>query len=220
MHVDVKKLGNIPDGGGWRYVGRLQGERNRAATPGKPRNQYSGPKLGYAFVHTVIDGHSRVAYTEVHDDETVITAAAVLHRAVAWFAERGVTVERVLSDNGGAYRSHLWRGTCEALWITPKRTRPYRPQTNGKVAIHFDVDTVDSDEATFGLGPVPGGLSTGQVHRVIADLGTGAEVVGLTVAEFIPRQVVALQALLRGLSLAGRWHSGHGRGQRSLTDRL
>ncbi|WP_049160249.1 helix-turn-helix domain-containing protein, partial [Micrococcus luteus] len=63
VHVDVKKLGNIPDGGGWRYVGRLQGERNRAATPGKPKSKWHNPKLGYAFVHTVIDDHSRVAYT-------------------------------------------------------------------------------------------------------------------------------------------------------------
>ena len=62
-----------------------------------------------------------------------ITAVAVLHRAVEWFADRGVTIERVLSDNGGAYRSHLWRDTCECLSITPKRTRPYRAQTNGKV---------------------------------------------------------------------------------------
>lgn len=133
VHVDVKKLGNIPDGGGWRYVGRRQGGKNRAVTPGKPRNQYGGPKLGYAFVHTVIDDHSRVAYTEVHDDERAVTAVAVLRRAVQWFAGHGVTIERVLSDNGGAYRSHLWRDTCEALSITPKRTRPYRPQTNGKV---------------------------------------------------------------------------------------
>ena len=117
----------------WRYVGRRQNEKNRAATPGKPRNQYGGPKLGYAFVHTVIDDHSRVAYTEVHDDETAITAVAVLRRAVQWLAGHGVTIERVLSDNGGAYRSHLWRDTCHGLSITPKRTRPYRPQTNGKV---------------------------------------------------------------------------------------
>ena len=130
--VDVKKLGNIP-GGGWRYVGRHQGERNRAATPDKPRSKWHNPKLGYAFVHTVIGDHSRVAYTEVRDDETAITAAGVLHRAVEWFTERGVIVERVLSDNGGAHRSHLWRDTCQALSITPKRTRPYRPQTNGKV---------------------------------------------------------------------------------------
>ena len=100
LHVDVKKLGNIPDGGGWRYVGRSQGRRNRAATPDKPKNAYSNPKMGHAFVHTVIDDHSRVAYAEVHDDETAATATAVLRRAVAWFAARGVTVERVLSDNG------------------------------------------------------------------------------------------------------------------------
>lgn len=84
-------------------------------------------------MHTVIDDHSRGAYAEVHGDETAATAVGFLHRAVDWFAERGVAVERVLSDNGGAYRSHLWRDTCEALSITPKHTRPYRPQTNGKV---------------------------------------------------------------------------------------
>ncbi len=132
-HVDVKKLGNIPDGGGWRYVGRRQEERNRAATPGKPKTKWRNPKLGYVFVHTVIDDHSRVAYTEVHDDETAVTAVVVVHRAVHWFGKHGVTIERVLSDNGGAYRSHLWRDTWEALSITPKRTRPCRPQTNGKV---------------------------------------------------------------------------------------
>lgn len=133
VHVDVKKLGNIPDGGGWRYVGRRQGEKNRSATPDKLKSKWGNPKLGYAFMHTIIDDHSRVAYTEVHDDETAVTAVGVLHRAVAWFAERGVTIERILSDNGGAYRSFLWRDTCDALAITPKRTRPYRPQTNGKV---------------------------------------------------------------------------------------
>lgn len=129
----MKKLGNIPDGGGWRYVGRRQGEKNRSATPNEPKSMWGNPKLGYVFVHTIIDDHSRVAYTEVHDDETAVTAVGVLHRAVEWFAELGVTIERILSDNGGAYRSFPWRDTCEALAITPKRTRPYRPQTNGKV---------------------------------------------------------------------------------------
>ena len=133
IHVDVKKLGNIPDGGGWRYVGRHQGNRNRAATPGKPRNAHHNPQMGTAFVHTVIDDHSRVAYAEIHDDETALTAISVLRNAVAWFADRDVTVERVLSDNGSAYRSHAWRDTCAELGITPKRTRPYRPQTNGKI---------------------------------------------------------------------------------------
>ena len=84
LHVDVKKLGNIPDGGGWRYVGRRQGEKNRAATPGKPRNKHYDPLMGKAYVHSVIDDHSRVAYAEIHDDETAFTATAVLVRAVEW----------------------------------------------------------------------------------------------------------------------------------------
>jgi transposase InsO family protein len=133
IHVDVKKIGNIPDGGGWRYLGRPQGDRNRAATPGKPKNAYRNPKIGTACIHTVIDDHSRVAYAEIHDDETAATAVAVLQRAVSWYAARGVTVERVLSDNGSAYKSHLWRDTCTELGITAKKTRPYRPQTNGKI---------------------------------------------------------------------------------------
>jgi transposase InsO family protein len=133
LHVDVKKLGNIPDGGGWRYVGRAQGHRNRAATPAKPRSKHRDPLLGTAFVHTVLDDHSRVAYAEIHDDETAATAIGVLRRAVAWFAARGVTAERVLSDNGSAYRSRAWRAACTELGIKTKRTRPYRPQTNGKI---------------------------------------------------------------------------------------
>lgn len=133
IHVDVKKLGNIPDGGGWRYVGRPQGRRNRRATPGTARNAYRNPKLGHAYVHTVIDDHSRVAYAEVHDDETAVTAIGVLARAVTWFAARGVRVESVLSDNGSAYRSNAWRDACRDLGITHRRTRPYRPQTNGKI---------------------------------------------------------------------------------------
>ncbi len=133
IHVDVKKLGKVPDGGGWRYVGRPQGERNRAATPDKPRNKYRGPLIGTCFLHTVIDDHSRVAYVEAREDETKETATDVLRNAVAWFADRGVTVHRVLSDNGSCYKSNLWRQTCTDLGITPKKTRPYRPQTNGKI---------------------------------------------------------------------------------------
>jgi transposase InsO family protein len=133
LHVDLKKLGNVPDGGGWRYVGRHQGRRNRAATPGHWRNAHRDPIIGKAFVHTVLDDHSRVAYAEIHDDETAATATAVLRNAVAWFAARGVTVERVLSDNGSAYKSHHWADTCHDLGITVKKTRPYRPQTNGKI---------------------------------------------------------------------------------------
>jgi transposase InsO family protein len=136
IHVDVKKLGKVPDGGGWRYVGRQLGGRNRAATAartGAPKSKYRQPLIGTCFLHTVIDDHSRVAYVEAHDDETAATAAAVLRNAVAWFADRGVTIRRVLSDNGSAYRSNLWRETCTELEIVPKHTRPYRPQTNGKI---------------------------------------------------------------------------------------
>ena len=75
LHVDVKKLGNIPDGGGWRYLGRQQGHRNKVATPGLARSRNHDPLGGTAFVHTVIDDHSRVAYAEIHDDATAATAA-------------------------------------------------------------------------------------------------------------------------------------------------
>ena len=128
IHVDVKKLGNIPDGGGWRYLGRAQGNRNRhKQSPG------ATPKIGIAYVHTVVDDHSRVAYAEIHNDERKETAVAVLQRATAWFAARGVKVERVISDNGACYKSRLWTQTCTGLGITVKKTRPYRPQTNGKI---------------------------------------------------------------------------------------
>jgi hypothetical protein len=119
----------VPDVGGWRYLGRQQGEKNRAATVGEPRS----PLIRTAFVHTVIDDHSRVAYAEIHDDETAITATGGLRRAVAWYAESGVTTRRVLSDNGSAYKSRLWPTTCADLGISVKKTRPYRPQTNGKI---------------------------------------------------------------------------------------
>jgi transposase InsO family protein len=138
IHVDVTKFANIPDGGGHKFLSREQGKRNAIAT-GHRTGERGGqsaryrPRIGIAFVHTVIDDHSRMAYAEICTDETAATAIAVLQRAVAWFAEHGVTVERVLSDNGSAYRSYAWRDACTELRITPKRTRPYRPQTNGKI---------------------------------------------------------------------------------------
>jgi transposase InsO family protein len=128
----MKKLGNIPVAGGWRFVGRAQGSKNRAATPGVKRSRQHDPNLGYAFVHTVTDDHSRVAYAEIHDNETADTAVGVLQRAVSWFQARGVTLERVLSDNG-CYKSRAWRDACAELDLKPKRTRPYRPQTSGKI---------------------------------------------------------------------------------------
>jgi transposase InsO family protein len=128
VHIDVKKLGNIPDGGGWRTVGRAQGKRNKHATsPGRH------PVLGYGYLHTALDDHSRLAYTEILPDERQDTAAAFLARAAVWYAAAGVSIERVLSGNGNCYRSRLWATTCAGLGIAAKRTRPYRPQTNGKV---------------------------------------------------------------------------------------
>jgi transposase InsO family protein len=135
LHVDVTKFGNIPDGGGHRFVGREQGARNKRETAHRTgyRDGSYRALVGTAFLHTVIDDHSRVTYVEICSDERSETAIGVLERAVAWFADRGVSVERVLSDNGSCYRSYAWRDACAALGIKPKRTRPYRPQTNGKI---------------------------------------------------------------------------------------
>lgn len=135
IHIDVTKFGNIPDGGGWRFVGKQQGKKNknRTAHAGAGYTEKGHPNIGTAFLHTVIDDHSRVAYVEICSDEKAATAIGVLRRAVAWFTDRGVRIERVLSDNGSAYRSYAWRDACDELDIRPKRTRPYRPQTNGKI---------------------------------------------------------------------------------------
>jgi transposase InsO family protein len=137
VHVDVKKLGNIPDGGGWRKLGRAQGGRNSSAhrDPARPRKRSGGghPNLGYCYVHSAVDGHTRLAYSEALDDETAATALAFWARARAFFAAHGITVERVLTDNGSAYRSTAWRTEHHRVGIRHSRTRVRRPQTNGKV---------------------------------------------------------------------------------------
>ncbi|MFH8596455.1 IS481 family transposase [Streptomyces rimosus] len=120
LHVDVKKLGRIPDGGGHKALGRAAGRKNRAGA-------------GLAYLHTALDDHTRLAYTEDLPDEKADTCAGFLTRASAWFASRGITVERVLTDNAWAYTKNTWRRTCRELEIQPRWTRPWRPQTNGKV---------------------------------------------------------------------------------------
>ena len=96
VHIDVKKQGRIPDGGGHRVLGRRAGPANRSR---------SRTRLGYDYLHIAVDDFSRVAYIEVHDNERGDTASGFLTRAAAWFAGHGVTVERVLTDNGSCYRS-------------------------------------------------------------------------------------------------------------------
>ncbi|MCH0543509.1 IS481 family transposase, partial [Streptomyces sp. MUM 203J] len=120
VHVDIKKLGNIPDGGGHKVLGRQAGRKTRS-------------NAGYSYLHTAVDDHSRLAYSEIHADEKKETATGFWTRAQAFFTTAGITVERVLTDNGSCYRSRDWRDVLTAAQITHKRTRPYRPQTNGKV---------------------------------------------------------------------------------------
>jgi transposase InsO family protein len=120
VHVDIKRLGRI----GWRGAGhratgnRGRGQRSRGA--------------GWQFVHVAVDDHSRLAYAEVLADEKAITAIGFLKRALAFYAARGVTVQRVMSDNGSAYVSLAHKLACRALGLRHLRTRPYRPRTNGK----------------------------------------------------------------------------------------
>jgi len=123
IHVDVKKLGRVPDGGGWRYVGKRQGDRNRSATvarTGKPRNKHYNPVIGTCYLHTVIDDYSRIAYVEAHDDETKETAALVLRNAVAWFADRGVTVQRCCPTTAAA-TSPTYGATPAPTSASPRR---------------------------------------------------------------------------------------------------
>jgi transposase InsO family protein len=132
VHVDVKKLGKIPAGGGWRMLGRTAGNHNTRADKSSGRISTHGhPIKGHHFLHTAIDGYSRLAYSELLADERKETASAFWLRANAWFNQCGFTVAKVLTDNGSCYRSHAFR---DALGdIEHRRTRPYRPQTNGKV---------------------------------------------------------------------------------------
>ncbi|MEU5668544.1 IS481 family transposase [Streptomyces longwoodensis] len=122
VHVDVKKLGRIPDGGGWRVHGR-------AACPDRRRT------TGFDYIHSAVDDHSRLAYSEVLSDEKATTCAAFLTRAAAFFATCGIDrIERVLTDNAWPYRkSFAWRQALADLGAAGKLTRIYRPQTNGKV---------------------------------------------------------------------------------------
>jgi transposase InsO family protein len=119
LHVDVKKLGRIPDGGGWRVHGRS------AATQPK--------QMGFDFIHVAVDDHTRLAYAEVLPDEKSETAAGFLHRAASWFHGLGVIIRRVLTDNAWCYRrGAAWAAVCSALQIRRRFIKPHCPWTNGK----------------------------------------------------------------------------------------
>jgi transposase InsO family protein len=121
VHIDVKKLGRIARPG-HRVTGQISGS-------GHHRRRYN---LGWEFVHVAVDDYSRLAYAEVLPDEKAATAAGFLRRAVAFYRRHGIRVERVLTDNGPCYRAVIHALACRRLRIRHLRTRPYRPQTNGK----------------------------------------------------------------------------------------
>jgi transposase InsO family protein len=120
VHIDIKKLGRIPAGGGWRAHGRGQ-------VP-----HHSTTRAGFTYVHSAVDAYSRVAYSECLEDETTDTAIGFYTRAHAWFANLGIAIERVLTDNGACYKTRF-TAALNQLGVRHSRTRPYRPQTNGKV---------------------------------------------------------------------------------------
>jgi transposase InsO family protein len=119
VHIDTKKLGRIA-GIGHRITGRRSGVVNR----------HRG--IGWEYLHVAVDDASRLAYTEILSDERKASAIAFLERALAWFARHGVSVERIMTDNGSAYRSHDFRNACRSAGVRHLRTRPYTPRTNGK----------------------------------------------------------------------------------------
>lgn len=133
VHVDIKKLGRIPDGGGWRVHGRGSEQDKRAHVS---RNQAArrGAKgsRGYVYLHHAVDDCSRLAYSEQLPDERKETAAAFWTRAKAFFSDAGITVTAVMTDNGSCYRSKDFAAAL-GTDVKHRRTRPYRPQTNGKV---------------------------------------------------------------------------------------
>jgi transposase InsO family protein len=122
IHIDIKKLGRF----------NTKGHRVTGSRKGQNTGKYKGKAPGWEYVHVAIDDHSRVAFSEVRESEKKGCAVAFLKAAVAYYASLGITVTRVMTDNGGCYKSHLWRDTCRHLAIKHLRTKPYTPQTNGK----------------------------------------------------------------------------------------
>ena len=129
VHVDIKKVGRIPTGGGWAVH-----ERGSEKAKASKRKGAGTGRVGYAYVHSMVDDYSRLAYSEVLPDETAATSVAFWLRAVAFFASYGIhTIHRCLTDNGPCYRSRAWARTLTDTGTRHSRTKPYTPRTNGKV---------------------------------------------------------------------------------------
>ena len=129
LHIDVKQLGRIEGGAGKRVTGGIKRNPDRRALDAAGRERKT---IGWEYVHVAIDDHSRLAYAEVLPDQRALTAIGFLRRAVAYYRRYGITIERLLTDNGSAYVSALHALACRRLGIRHLRTRPFRPQTNGK----------------------------------------------------------------------------------------
>jgi transposase InsO family protein len=169
VHMDVKKMGRIPDGGGWRAHGlaATKAEKNRRAG------------VGYDYVHSLVDDHSRLAYSEVLPNEKGATCAAFLERAIDYFATFGIDrIERLMTDNALAYRSSL-RDLCASHEITQKFIRPYCPWQNGKVErLNRTLQTewayrqvfLDNDERTAALAPWLEYYNTRRRHSALGGL--------------------------------------------------
>jgi transposase InsO family protein len=124
VHIDIKKQAKIPKGGGWRVNGVAR----------RPRGGHGGrPRMGYAHIHSAVDAYSRLAYSEIHDDETAVTAIGFWRRARRFFKQYGITVERVITDNGSCYLARVFAQELLAAQIKHTRTKPFHPWTNGKV---------------------------------------------------------------------------------------
>ena len=133
VHVDIKKLGRIPDGGGWRVHGRGSAQHQRTLkVTSRTARAGASPSRGYAYLHHAVDDHSRLAYSEILADERKETAAAFWERARAFFTDSGIEVTAVMTDNGACYRSRAFAAAL-GTGVKHRFTRPYRPQTNGKV---------------------------------------------------------------------------------------
>ena len=134
VHLDIKKLGRIPAGGGWREVGKVQGQRNNRRDSATVTGRASGPrKVGYGYVHAAIDDHTRLAYVEVLADEKGVTASGFAQRAIGWFAHHGITIQTIMTDNGPCYLSGRFAATLQTNNIRHLRIPPRRPQLNGKI---------------------------------------------------------------------------------------